>query len=126
MEQKAQGCRLKVKHKNPRQKRKIRIRKDIHGTNETPRIAVFRSNKNIYVQAVNDLDGKTIAQASSLDEKFNGNSTTVDIAREVGSILGDELVKIGVTKAVFDRGGYIYHGQVKALADGIREKGINF
>ena len=126
MEQKAQGCRLKVKYKNPRQKRKIRIRKDIYGTNETPRIAVFRSNKNIYVQAVNDLDGKTIAQASSLDEQFKGNSTTVDIAKEVGSILGDELVKIGVTKAVFDRGGYIYHGQVKALADGIREKGINF
>ena len=126
MEQKAQGCRLKIKHKNPRQKRKIRIRKDIHGTNETPRIAVFRSNKNIYVQAVNDLDGKTIAQASSLDEQFKGKSTNVNIAKEVGSILGDELVKIGVTKAVFDRGGYIYHGQVKALADGIREKGINF
>ena len=121
-----EGCRLKVKYKDPRQKRKIRIRKDIHGTNETPRIAVFRSNKNIYVQAVNDLDGKTIAQASSLDEQFKGNPTTVDIAKEVGSILGDELVKIGVTKAVFDRGGYIYHGQVKALADGIREKGINF
>ena len=121
-----QGCRLKVKYKNPRQKRKIRIRKDIHGTNETPRIAVFRSNKNIYVQAVNDLDGKTIAQASSLDEQFKGKSTNVNIAKEVGSILGDELVKIGVTKAVFDRGGYIYHGQVKALADGIREKGINF
>ena len=63
MEQKAQGCRLKVKHKNPRQKRKIRIRKDIHGTNETPRIAVFRSNKNIYVQAVNDLDGKTLVKS---------------------------------------------------------------
>ena len=121
-----QGCRLKVKYKNPRQKRKIRIRKDIHGTNETPRIAVFRSNKNIYVQAVNDLDGKTIAQASSLDEQFKGKSTNVNIAKEVGSILGDELVKIGVTKAVFDRGGYIYHGQIKALADGIREKGINF
>ena len=121
-----EGCRLKVKYKDPRQKRKIRIRKDINGTNEAPRIAVFRSNKNIYVQAVNDLDGKTIAQASSLDEQFKGNSTTVDIAKEVGSILGDELVKIGVTKAVFDRGGYIYHGQVKALADGIREKGINF
>ena len=70
MEQKAQGCRLKVKHKNPRQKRKIRIRKDIHGTNETPRIAVFRSNKNIYDQAINDIDGIKIAQASSLDEQF--------------------------------------------------------
>ena len=126
MEQKAQEYRLKVKYKNPRQKRKIRIRKDIYGTNETPRIAVFRSNKNIYAQAVNDIDGKTIAQASSLDEQFKDNPTTVDTAKEVGSILGEELVKSGVSKAVFDRGGYIYHGQVKALADGIREKGIKF
>ena len=117
---------MKVKYKNPRQKRKIRIRKDIYGTNQTPRIAVFRSNKNIYAQAVNDIDGKTIAQASSLDEQFKDNPTTVDIAKEVGSILGEELVKSGVGKAVFDRGGYIYHGKVKALADGIREKGIKF
>ncbi len=117
---------MKVKYKNPRQRRKIRIRKDIYGTNETPRIAVYRSNKNIYVQAINDIDGQTIAQASSLDEQFKGSSTTIDIANQVGLLLGDKLNKDGIQKVVFDRGGYIYHGQVKALADGIREKGINF
>lgn len=117
---------MKVKYKDPRQRRKIRIRKDIYGTNETPRVAVYRSNKNIYAQAINDIDGQTIAQASSLDEQFKGAPTTINIANQVGLLLGEKLNKDGIQKVVFDRGGYIYHGQVKALADGIREKGIIF
>jgi large subunit ribosomal protein L18 len=117
---------MRIKYKNPRQKRKVRIRKNIYGTIEVPRVAVFKSNKNIYAQAINDIEGKTIAEASSLNKKFNGESTNADIAKEVGLLLGEELDTNGVKRIVFDRGGYIYHGQVKALADGIREKGIKF
>lgn len=117
---------MRIKYKTPMHKRKIRIRKTINGTQEVPRVAVFKSNKNIYVQAINDLEGHTIADASSLDKKLKGNSVTNDTAREVGLILGEELAGSGITQIVFDRSGYIYHGQVKALADGIRDKGIKF
>ena len=117
---------MRIKHRNPRQKRKVRIRKNIFGTIEIPRVAVFKSNKNIYAQAINDIEGQTIAEASSLNKKFIGKTTTSDTAKEVGLLLGEELSTNGVSRIVFDRGGYIYHGQVKALADGIREKGIKF
>ena len=117
---------MRIKNKTPRQKRKIRIRKKIYGTPDTPRVAVFKSNKNIYAQAINDIEGKTIAEASSLNQKFNGDSTTTIVAKEVGLLLGEELNTSGVSRIVFDRGGYVYHGQVKALAEGIREKGIKF
>ena len=117
---------MRIKHKDPRQKRKVRIRKNTYGTIEVPRVAIFKSNKNIYAQAINDIEGNTIAEASSLNKKFNGESTTAGIAKEVGLLLGEELNNNGVDRIVFDRGGYIYHGQVKALADGIREKGIKF
>ena len=117
---------MRINYKTPRHKRKIRIRKTINGTQEIPRVAVFKSNKNIYVQAINDLEGHTIADASSLDKKFKDEAVTNDTAREVGLLLGKELSDSGITQIVFDRSGYIYHGQVKALADGIRDEGIKF
>jgi large subunit ribosomal protein L18 len=117
---------MRTNYKTPRHKRKIRIRKTINGTQEIPRVAVFKSNKNIYVQAINDLDGHTIADASSLDKRFKEDSVTNNTAREVGILLGKELSGSGIKQIVFDRSGYIYHGQVKSLADGIRNEGIKF
>ena len=115
-----------MKTKNPRIKRKIRIRKKIYGTATKPRLAVFKSNKNIYVQAIDDLGQSTIATASTLSTDLKNQNLTVEISKKVGEKLGQALNEIGVKEAVFDRGGYIYHGRVQAVAEGIREKGIKF
>ena len=115
-----------MKTKNPRLKRKIRIRKKIFGTASKPRLAVFKSNKNIYVQAIDDLAQKTIATASTLSSDLKDQKLTVETSKKVGEQLGEALNKIGIEEAVFDRGGYIYHGRVEAVAEGIREKGIKF
>ena len=117
---------MKLKNKNLRHKRKIRIRKKIIGIENKPRLAVYKSNKNIYVQAIDDLNQKTIATSSTLSEELKSQSLSLETARKVGELIGDQLIKLGIGEAVFDRGGYVYHGRVKALADGIREKGINF
>ncbi|MDP1628418.1 50S ribosomal protein L18 [Parvibaculum sp.] len=92
-----------------------------------PRLSVFRSSKHIYAQVIDDTRGVTVAAASSLDEKF-GKKTGTDVAAagEVGKLLAQRAKEAGVTDVVFDRGGYIYHGRVKALADGAREGGLNF
>ena len=115
-----------MKTNNPRLKRKIRIRKKIFGTASKPRLAVFKSNKNIYVQAIDDLSQNTIATASSLSSKLKNEKSSVETSKKVGENLGEALAKIGIKEAVFDRGGYIYHGRVEAVAEGIREKGIKF
>ena len=117
---------MAMKTKNPRHQRKIRIRKKISGTATKPRLAVFKSNKNIYVQAIDDLNQTTIATASTLSNDLKKESLTVETAKKVGETMGEALTKIGVNEAVFDRGGYIYHGRVEAVAEGIREKGIKF
>ncbi len=117
---------MKLKNKNSRHRRKIRIRKKITGMEMKPRLAVYKSNKNIYVQAIDDLNQKTIASSSTLSEELKSNSLSVESAKKVGESMGEQLTKLGIGEAVFDRGGYVYHGRVKALADGIREKGINF
>jgi|TARA_B110000914_G_scaffold209322_1_gene207551 large subunit ribosomal protein L18 len=117
---------MAMKIKNPRLKRKIRIRKKISGTASKPRLAVFKSNKNIYVQAIDDLGQKTIATASTLSSELKNEKLTVETSKKVGEKLGEALSKIGIKEAVFDRGGYIYHGRVEAVAEGIREKGIKF
>ena len=91
-----------------------------------PRLAVYKSNKNIYVQAIDDLNQKTIATSSTLSEELKSQSLSLESAKKVGELIGDQLINLGIGEAVFDRGGYVYHGRVKALADGIREKGINF
>ncbi|MEQ1745251.1 MAG: 50S ribosomal protein L18 [Saprospiraceae bacterium] len=103
----------------------MRVRKKIKGTPDRPRLNVFRSNKAIYAQIVDDLKGHTIAAASSLDHKdFSGNKT--DMAKEVGKSIAERAKAAGIESVVFDRGGYLYHGRVKALAEGAREGGLNF
>ena len=115
-----------MKIKDKRQHRKIRIRKKINGTAAIPRLAVFKSNNNIYVQAIDDLKQNTIASASTLSKEVKTKNLSTEASKEVGELMGQKLTDLKITKAVFDRGGYIYHGRVKSLADGIREKGIEF
>jgi large subunit ribosomal protein L18 len=116
----------KMKVKDKRHQRKIRIRKKVSGTSTVPRLAVYKSNSNIYVQAIDDLNQVTIASASTISPEVKSKNLTNESANQVGQLLGEKLTKLKIQKAVFDRGGYIYHGRVKSLADGIREKGIEF
>ncbi len=101
------------------------IRKKISGTKETPRLSVYRSNKDIYAQVIDDREGKTLASFSSKQLK-SAKGTKVDVSKEVGKKLAEVAAGNGVKKVVFDRGGYLYHGRVKALADGAREGGLKF
>lgn len=110
---------------NKREKRKQRIRRKIFGTKSKPRLSVFRSNKHIYAQAIDDVEGKTIASASDANLK-KGKSTKKEIAEKVGQKIGKKLKKKKIEKIVFDRSGYKFHGRVKELAEGIRKEGINF
>ena len=107
-----------------KQKIKRRIRRKIQGTPTRPRVSVFRSNKNIYVQCIDDVNGVTVASASSKDLKSDGDKST--IAKEVGKIVASKVKAAGFDSIVFDRGGNLYHGRVKSLADGIREGGLSF
>lgn len=103
----------------------MRVRKKINGTSERPRLNVFRSNKAIYCQIIDDLKGHTLVAASSWEHKdFSGNKT--DMAKEVGKVIAEKAKAAGIEAVVFDRGGYLYHGRVKALAEGAREGGLNF
>ena len=106
---------------------KNRIRKVVSGTEARPRLSVFRSNKEIYAQIINDVTGQTIAAASSRDKdiaKSKGNKT--ELASLVGKSIGEKAVKVGIETIAFDRGGYLYHGRVKSLAEGAREAGLKF
>jgi len=110
-------------------RRRIRygIRKQISGSAERPRLSVFRSNKEIYVQLTDDLAGHTLAAASSREDAANGQAgNKVDQARRVGQRLAELAKARGIESVVFDRGGYLYHGRVKSLADGAREGGLKF
>jgi large subunit ribosomal protein L18 len=109
-----------------RKRRQRRIRGKVQGTAERPRLAVFRSNRGISAQLIDDLEAKTLAAASwqGLAKSFKGNKT--EQAAEVGKLLAKNAKSAGVEKVVFDRGGYLYHGRVKALADGAREGGLQF
>ncbi len=111
-----------------RKKRHYRIRAKVHGTSERPRLNVFRSNLNIYAQIIDDTRGCTIASASTLETPIKAlpGRLTVAKAAEVGRRLGERAREQGVTTVVFDRGGYRYHGRVKALADAARESGLEF
>jgi large subunit ribosomal protein L18 len=113
--------------KTRRARRKIGLRKRINGTPERPRLTVFRSLKHIYAQVIDDVSGRTIASAS--DQAGKGGKAVkgkTGSAKGVGTTLAERAKKAGVTKVVFDRNGYIYHGRVKALADGAREGGLQF
>lgn len=110
-----------------RQRIKNRIRKVISGTAEKPRLAVFRSNKEIYAQLVDDVNGVTLVAASSRDKEIAGSKgTKIEIAALVGKAIAEKAVKAGIEIISFDRGGYLYHGRVKSLAEGAREAGLKF
>ncbi|MCH2229991.1 MAG: 50S ribosomal protein L18 [Crocinitomicaceae bacterium] len=106
-----------------RAKIKRRIRKKITGTSEMPRLSVFRSNKQIYAQIIDDSTGKTLVAASSINNKA-AKGTKIEQAAVVGKEVAEKAVKAGIEKAVFDRNGYLYHGRVKSLADSAREGGL--
>jgi len=111
-----------------REKRKARVRRRIFGTKERPRLAVFRSARHIYVQAIADDEGKTIAEASTLSDELKNVDVKrkSDVAKEVGKLVSNRLKAIGIEEVVFDRGRFLYHGRVKALAEGAREMGLKF
>ena len=114
---------MTIKKVERRIKIKFRIRKKVNGTAERPRLSVFRSNKQIYAQVINDIDGKTLASASSLGlEKL----AKIEQAKKVGALLAEKAKAAGVESVVFDRNGYLYHGRVKELAEGAREGGLQF
>lgn len=119
----------KVNKNKKRQKRHMRMRNKIQGTPERPRLNVFRSSTNIYAQVIDDSQGFTIASASSKDkeitEKINGLNKT-EAAKIVGQEVAKKAMEKGVETVIFDRGGYLYHGRVKSLADGARESGLKF
>ncbi|MEL6359059.1 MAG: 50S ribosomal protein L18 [Bacteroidota bacterium] len=101
-----------------------RIRKKVSGTAQRPRLSIFRSNKFIYAQLIDDASGKTLLQASSYEAAIANEGTKSEQAKQVGLLLADRAKAAGVETAVFDRGGYLYHGRVKSLADGAREGGL--
>ncbi|NJB86121.1 large subunit ribosomal protein L18 [Lewinella marina] len=102
-----------------------RVRKKIQGTAEKPRLNVFRSNRYIYAQLINDENGTTLASASSFEAAVANEGNKSDQAREVGKLIAERAKAAGIDKALFDRGGYLYHGRVKSLAEGAREGGLN-
>ena len=105
-----------------------RIKKVISGTSDFPRLSVFRSNKEIYCQLIDDVNGKTLIQSSSRDKSIIDLklATNMEVAFNVGKVIAEKAIKEGINKIKFDRGGYLYHGRVKSLADGAREGGLKF
>lgn len=109
-----------------RQRLKYHIRKKVHGSSERPRLSIFRSNTNIYVQVIDDEKGVTLVSASSLELGEKKWNTNTEAASLVGKKIAEKALEAGVTAVVFDRNGYLYHGKVKALAEGAREGGLKF
>lgn len=104
----------------------MRIRQHIAGTAERPRLNVFRSLAHIYAQVIDDDKGVTLVAASSMDKDFDGDGGNIDGAKKVGAAVAKKALAAGITEVVFDRGGYIYHGRIKALAEGARDGGLKF
>jgi len=118
-----------INKKNSNKQRLIRhrrVRGKVKGTTQRPRLDVFRSSRHIYAQVIDDLAGATLCSASTLDKGFEGSTGDIEAARKVGSAVAEKAMKLGITEVVFDRGGYIYHGRVKALAEGARDGGLKF
>ena len=109
-----------------RAKRHARVRGKISGTPERPRLCVFRSESNIYAQIIDDVAGNTLCSASTVEKEFDGNGGNVEAAKKIGLKIAERALSKGIDTVVFDRGGYIYHGRVKALAEGAREGGLKF
>ena len=118
---------VKIIDKNKsRIRRNKRVRSKITGTAECPRLNVFRSSQHIYAQVIDDVKGVTLAAASSTEKGFEGFGGNVEAAKKVGQMIAEKAKAAGITDVVFDRGGYVYHGRVAALAEGAREGGLNF
>ncbi|NLK70206.1 MAG: 50S ribosomal protein L18 [Clostridiales bacterium] len=109
-----------------RLKRHARVRAKVSGTPECPRLNVFRSSKHIYAQIIDDVNGVTLASASSLQKDFGESGGNMSGARKVGEMIAKNALEKGITNVVFDRGGFLYHGRVKELAEGARENGLKF
>ncbi len=105
---------------------KRRVRGKISGSSELPRLSVYKSNKEIYAQLIDDKSGKTLASASSREKGVDANGTKTDISAAVGKAIAAKAIAAGIENIVFDRNGFVYHGRVKALADGAREGGLKF
>ena len=116
----------KINKNAMRLKRHVRVRGKISGTPECPRLNVFRSNANIYAQIIDDVSGVTLVSANTLEKDFEGATGNIEAAKKVGTILAERAKAKGIEQVVFDRGGYIYHGRIAALAEGAREAGLNF
>ena len=117
----------KVNRNEVRKARHNRVRNKVSGSNETPRLNVFRSNSNIFAQIIDDTKGVTLVSASSIDKELKlENGGNVEAARKVGKLIAERAKKAKISDVVFDRGGYLYHGRVKALAEAARENGLNF
>ena len=109
-----------------RLKRHVRVRGKISGTPERPRLNVFRSNANIYAQIIDDVNGVTLVSANTLEKEFEGATGNCEAAKKVGAVIAERAKAKGIEEVVFDRGGYIFHGRVAALAEGAREGGLKF
>ena len=107
-------------------KRHKRVRGKISGTAERPRLSVFRSESNIYAQIIDDVAANTLVAASSVEKGFEGNGGNIEAAKKVGAMVAERALQKGIEEVVFDRGGYVYHGRVQALAEGAREAGLKF
>ena len=116
----------KINKKAMRLKRHIRVRGKVSGTAERPRRNVFRSNANIYAQIIDDVNGVTLVSANTLEKGFEGATGNAEAAKKVGVTLAERAKAKGIEEVVFDRGGYVYHGRVAALAEGAREGGLKF
>ena len=112
--------------KAERIRRHVRVRRKISGTAERPRLCVYRSNKNLFVQVIDDVNGVTLAQASTLDKEVKTKYANKEAAKEVGALVAKRAMEKNITTVVYDRGGYVYHGVVKELAEAAREAGLKF
>ena len=116
----------KINKNAMRLKRHVRVRGKVSGTPERPRLNVFRSNANIYAQIIDDVNGVTLVSANTLEKEFEGATGNCEAAKKVGAVLAERAKAKGINQVVFDRGGYIFHGRVAALAEGAREAGLEF
>lgn len=119
----------KIDKKEIRVRKHLRVRKKISGTPECPRLCVFRSNTNIYAQVIDDVNGTTLVSASSLDKDVKASvnvGSNIEAAKAVGKLIAERAKAAGINEVVFDRGGYVYHGRVEALAEAAREAGLSF
>lgn len=117
---------MKLTKEGKRKRIHLRIRKSIKGTAEKPRLSVYRSNRDIYCQLIDDLTGNTLVSASSIENGFTREGNKVNQSKAVGKALAEKAKAANIEDCLFDRGGYLYHGRVKALADGAREGGLKF